>query len=197
MSVDHGCSDVFMSEQFLNRANVVAVLEEMSGERMPEGVAAHTFVKAGFLGGLFHCALEGGFIEVVTALNATARVKRTPGGGKNVLPEEITGSVWVFSLECVREVDFTIALSQVLFMPDAGAFHLTFEVGSDGIGQRGNPVFFPLAIADRDGLVFEVNILDAQAYALHQTQAGTVEQLSHELMCAAQVVDDMKNFLMS
>ena len=39
MGVDHGRGDVLVAEEFLDRAEVAAVLEPVGGEGMAEGVA--------------------------------------------------------------------------------------------------------------------------------------------------------------
>jgi hypothetical protein len=38
MRIDHRGFDIAMAQQFLDRSNVVATLEQMSGKGMPEGV---------------------------------------------------------------------------------------------------------------------------------------------------------------
>jgi hypothetical protein len=196
VGIDHGGANILVAEQFLDGADIIAILQKMGGERVSEGVATDAFAKSRFLGALFHSALEGGFIEVVSALDTAARVERPFGSGEKVLPEEIARGVGVFSLKCMREVDFAAAFGQVLFVQEAGAFDLTLEVGGDGCGQGCHPVFFAFAIAHGDGFVFEIDILNAQANTLHETQTGTVEQLSHEFMHAVQVVEDTQHFLM-
>ena len=67
MGVDHGGADVFVSEQFLDGADVVAVLEEVGGKGVAKGMTGDTFSDAGFAGGFFYGALEAGGFEVVAA----------------------------------------------------------------------------------------------------------------------------------
>jgi len=52
MSVDHGCFDVFVTEQFLDCANVVAVFQQVGGEGMTEGVRGDAFLDPRLAGGL-------------------------------------------------------------------------------------------------------------------------------------------------
>ena len=52
MGVDHGGFDIFVSEEFLDGADIVAVLEEMGGEGMAGGVATDVFGDVGRSGGL-------------------------------------------------------------------------------------------------------------------------------------------------
>ena len=39
MGVDHRCLDVTMAQEFLDRSNIVAAFEQVSGEGMPESMA--------------------------------------------------------------------------------------------------------------------------------------------------------------
>ena len=56
-------------------------------------------------------------------------------------------------------------------MEEANAFDLALKVRDDGVGQGGDAVLFAFAVADRDGLVFEVDVFDTEADAFHQPQA--------------------------
>ncbi len=58
MGIDHGGGEVFMAEQFLDGADIVAVLEQMGGEAMAKGVAAGRFRNASRANGKFDRVLE-------------------------------------------------------------------------------------------------------------------------------------------
>src|SRR5512139_3074985 len=47
MGVDHRRADIPVSEQFLYRPDVVAILEQMSGEGVAEGMAGDVFLDSG------------------------------------------------------------------------------------------------------------------------------------------------------
>jgi hypothetical protein len=52
-----------------------------------------------------------------------------------------------------------------------------------GLGPRrenGHPVFLPLTVANDDLSLVEIDILDPQAQALHETKPGTIQQFRHE-----------------
>ena len=65
MGVDHGGADVLVSEELLDGADVVAVLEEMGGEGVAEGVAGDALGEGGVAVGLGDGALDDGLVEVV------------------------------------------------------------------------------------------------------------------------------------
>ena len=50
MGVDHGRTDILMPQKFLNRADVITRLKQMSGERMAERVAPRMLDYIRFLG---------------------------------------------------------------------------------------------------------------------------------------------------
>ena len=53
MGVDHGGFDVFVTEEFLDGADIVAALEEVGSEGVAEGVASDSFLDMGCSNGLF------------------------------------------------------------------------------------------------------------------------------------------------
>jgi len=44
MGVDHGGFDILVAEQFLDSANVVAILEQVGGEGVTESVGSDTLI---------------------------------------------------------------------------------------------------------------------------------------------------------
>ena len=83
MGVDQGDFDVFVAEEFLDGADVVAALEEVGGE----GVAADAFGEMGGSGGLFECFLESAFVEMVALPSFGVGVLDAATRGKNPLPD--------------------------------------------------------------------------------------------------------------
>ncbi len=82
MGIDHGGPDIFVTEQFLYRADVVAVLQQMGGEAVPRGMTAAMLVDFGGGYALFHRTLDGRLAEVVTPCLARARVDGCRAGGE-------------------------------------------------------------------------------------------------------------------
>jgi hypothetical protein len=46
MGVDHGGFDILLTEEFLDGADIVAIPEELGGERMAEGMRGNGFIQA-------------------------------------------------------------------------------------------------------------------------------------------------------
>ena len=74
MGVDHGGCGVFVTQQFLNSSYVVAVLEEVGGEGVAEGVGCDAFVYLGKKGGRSNRFLKGSFMDMVAACDSGFRV---------------------------------------------------------------------------------------------------------------------------
>lgn len=64
VGVDHGGFEIFVAEEFLDGANVVARFKEVGGETVAEGVACGVFVDARFTNSFFDSFLEGAFAHV-------------------------------------------------------------------------------------------------------------------------------------
>lgn len=93
--------DVFVAEEFLDGADVVAGFEEMGGEGMAEDMRGDMFVDLGGAGRLAHSFLDAAFVEVVAADDAGTRVNGEAVGGEDVLPDPLASGVGVFFGESV------------------------------------------------------------------------------------------------
>lgn len=209
VGVDHGGFDVFVPEEFLDGADVVAVLEEVGGEGVAEGVGGDGFLDAGFLGGGADGFLEEAGVEVVAADPSSvlpkfnfriwggsclAGVAGEGGGGEEVLPDEFAGGVWVFAGEGVGKPDFAESVCEVGLVDALDGSDLALEVGDEGVGEDGDAVVFAFAVADDDLAVAEVYVFDAEADAFHEAESAAVEDFCHELGDAAHVGDEGAGF---
>ena len=65
MGVDHRRADIPVSQELLDRPDVIAVFEEMGGEGMAQGVRAGGLGDASLEPRLFHGPLQNRFMEMV------------------------------------------------------------------------------------------------------------------------------------
>jgi len=65
VGVQHRRTDVLVSEQFLDRANIVPIFEQVRREGVAQGMAARVLGEPGFATGFFDRFLEDGFMEMV------------------------------------------------------------------------------------------------------------------------------------
>ena len=62
VGANHDGADVVVPEKLLNGSDVVMVLQEVGGKRVPESVAARPFCNAGATDGVLHGSLEDGLV---------------------------------------------------------------------------------------------------------------------------------------
>ena len=86
MGVDHGSFDVFVTEEFLDGADIVAALEVVGSEGVAEGMATDAFGNGCRSHGLFECFLESAFVEMVALSSFGVGVLDAATGGKDPLP---------------------------------------------------------------------------------------------------------------
>src|SRR5262245_36419256 len=90
MRVDHRRRDVLVPEELLDGSDVVSVLQQMGGERMPERVAGRSLGQRRRRNGLFHRALQDHLVQMVpTALPGLA-IDVGPRGWEYPLPRQLT-----------------------------------------------------------------------------------------------------------
>src|SRR5215469_4471513 len=116
VGVNHRRSDVFVTEQLLNRTNVIAVFKQMCGEAVSEGVAACRFSDSGCSDGQFHGVLKVFLRNVMPSRLARARVDGRFCGGKEILPHEVARGIGIFSLQSKRQINFAAASGEILSM---------------------------------------------------------------------------------
>ena len=67
VGVDHRRGDVAVPEQFLHCADVVSVLEQVRGERVPEAMARRRLRDARATDRVLHGSLKHGLVQVVAS----------------------------------------------------------------------------------------------------------------------------------
>ena len=66
MGVDHGRSDVFVAEKFLDRPYVIPIFQKVRRKAVPEGVTGSILAHAGLSQSGLNCALHILFIQVMS-----------------------------------------------------------------------------------------------------------------------------------
>src|SRR6266567_8275370 len=178
--IDHGRGDVAVAEEFLDGPDVIAGLEEVRGERVAQGVAARRLGESGLAGGQFDESLEHGFVQVMAAALAGLRVDIGAGRGEDPLPAPLARGAGVFASECAGKLDVAPTAPQVFLMLEAHHLEVGAERGPERGGEHGHAVLPSLSIAHDDLAAGHVHVLDAQAAAFHESQAGAVEEAGHE-----------------
>ena len=127
--VEHRRRRVAVAEQLLDGADVVAALQQVRGEAVPERVRTDRLVDAGGTGARMHGLLQDRFVQMVAATHAGARVERQFRGRKYPLPAPLGGGIRVLPGQRIGQRDGAVS------RPAIGVVHLAdvLQVG----GQRG------------------------------------------------------------
>jgi hypothetical protein len=178
----------------LDRADVVAVLDKMGGEGMPEGVAGTVLRDATASDGIFDCSLEERRIGVVALFGTGIRIVYSPCGGEEILPRPFPRGVGVFPLEVVGEGRFPEAIGKILSMEIACSSKVVGE-GRDAVeGEDRDSVPPSLWFSEGDGSRNEINIFNAEGDAFREPESGAIEQGGHESWGAVEGVEDAVDF---
>lgn len=148
------------------------------------------FVYFGGAGCLTNSFLDDGFVKVVTAGDACARVFGGVVGGKEVLPDPFLVCVGGFLFDGGGKVHCAEAVLKVFLVGDAYLLQMKLERLNQGFGQDGEAVVFAFSITNDDLAVVEVYIFDAEAHGFHDAEAATVHDLGNEFGCTREAANE-------
>lgn len=183
-----------MAEEFLDGADVVAALQEMGGEAVPEGVTAGGFGDAGRAEGKFHGVLKVFLAEVVAAGFEGARVDGEFGCGEDVLPRPGAGGVTIFPVEGGGKVDGSGPAGEVLTVQLLDAREVGLQRLDEPLREEGYPFALAFTFSNGDVVVGKVDVFDAEADSFEEAQAAAVEQVNHEAVVALKMGQDGAGF---
>jgi hypothetical protein len=89
MGVDHRRTHVFVAQELLDGADVIARFQQMRGERMAERVANRVLDDAGFANGPSNGALHQRLVDVVAAILPRSAILPATLLGKGPLPSTV------------------------------------------------------------------------------------------------------------
>jgi len=136
---------------------------------MPEGVATDMLDHGGFADGFLYSPLQNGLMDVVAAFLAGFRVLPAAFLWKNPLPSPFGGGVRVFAVQGVGQLDAPSALGEILLVNRLDLPQMVLKGGFERFGKHCDSVIGPLAVPDEDFVAREVDVLDAEAQALHES----------------------------
>ena len=126
VGVNHCGTDVPMTQQFLDRPDVVSVLEQVGGERVAECVACDMFLDAGQRRRFFDGALKDRFVQMVQAPKSGFGIQIVPMRGKYPLPSPCVVCIRVLSAKRFRQSNAAAAFLQILFKMNPDIFEMRF-----------------------------------------------------------------------
>jgi hypothetical protein len=167
VGIDHSCLDILVAQEFLDRSDVVAVGQKVSGEAVAQGMRCDMFVNAGFEGSSADRLLDHPRVYVVPPKDPGPNVSGQAGGRKGVLPDPARIGLGVFAREGMRKVDRPVTLGQILSVDQTHDVQVAVQVGQQAFGQDGRAVVIAFGVANGDLFEVKVQILHSQAEALH------------------------------
>ena len=80
-------------------------------------------------------------------------------------------------------------------MEDFDAGEVFAQRSFESFGQEGDAVFIALAVANEDLVEVEIDVLDAEAEALHEAESSAVKELGEKLVGAGHRGKDAVSFV--
>ena len=96
MGINHGGTDVFVAQQFLNCTNIVSVLQEMGGEAVTKCMTADEFINPGHLRSFLDRFIQTALMNMMTPLDTASWVNGDGFSWKHILPGEFPVGVFIF-----------------------------------------------------------------------------------------------------
>ena len=149
MGVNHGGPHITMSQEFLNRPNVIIPLEQMTGKAVAKCMGAGTLANPGSVYCLFYRLLDMRFMQMVPPVFPGRVLPGQLAGREKPLPDKLSGRVFIFSLQCVHQKNTGISPIQIPLMKVFQRLDMSPEFRENGLRKGHGPVFLSLAVMNR------------------------------------------------
>ena len=151
---------------------------------MAQGVATGRFGQSRRTHGLFHGALQGLLVDMMSSCHAGTKVDRAVSRRKHILPAPFPRRVRILLRQRIRQVNLAKTLFHVMFVDQPDFLQVHAQGLDHRLRQHRHPILFALAVAHGDLPIAEIHVLHPQAGAFQQPQAGPVEQFRHQTVLA-------------
>src|SRR2546425_8768298 len=148
--MDHGRTDVAMPQQFLDRPDVAAVLEQVGSERVAQRVTGRALRYSRVPDGLLEGSLDDRLVKMMPTALAGHSVDVEASGGKHPLPDPLPACVRILACQCPRKLDPAGSLPEIDIMLLLRGFQVASELRANDGRKRRSSVFVALAAADGD-----------------------------------------------
>ena len=167
VGINHRGGNVLVSKQLLDGTDIVATFKQVRGKAVSERVAAGCFRNTRLLDGEFDGVLKILLGNVMPAEFARARVAGEFSGWENVLPRPGAIGVAIFAFQSERQKDPPAAVCEIALVERTGVREMQLQWSPQPLWQQSHALTKPLAVANCDLAVTEINVFDAQADAFH------------------------------
>ena len=185
MGVDHRRGDVAVPKKLLHRPDVMAVFQEVRGERVAHRVRGRVLFDTGLPHRKMECTLQDGLVKVVAARLPCLVITVVTGRRKDPLPGPLPSGVRVLLCERMRQLDPACPGLEIERVLRTHVCKVANEIHLEPGRQHRTAIARPFARTHEDLVPRQVYVLDAKPAALKQPQAGAVEQSSHQSRDAA------------
>ena len=194
MCINHRSADIAVAEEFLNRADVIPIFKQMGCKRMSKRVRGSRFGYSGLANGLFHCFLQNGFVQMMSAFFSRYFVCKMADCWKYPLPAPL--------FPAFRYLRSSVLGKATRPMPRSRSrwcCRLTTSrcLASGSLTAAGSIVCLslsPLTNSDYDLIAGEIDFLDSQPQAFHQSEAWSLKQHSHDPIGAVEEAENRPDF---
>src|SRR2546425_781168 len=100
---------------------------------------------------------------MMSSLLAAARINRSSGGRKGVLPAPILLRLRILSCERIRQEHFAKTCFKIVSVQQSHLRKMTGQRLVQARGQHGNAILFAFAVTNRKLTVGEVHVLNSQS----------------------------------
>ena len=148
MRVDHRRLHVAMAQQLLDRADIVAGLEEVSREAVAQGVRTNWLGNPGRPCRVVDGALGNRLVEMKPLRRAEARVGADLRRREDPLPASLAIGVRVLPRQGIRKLNAAESRFQVAIVKAAYTVEVRSEVLFDGAREHGDAILVALALSN-------------------------------------------------
>jgi len=117
------------------------------------------------------------------------------GCRKDPLPPPLFPRVWIFALKGIGQSDSAQASLKIALVLSSYQIKVLGERFFDCCGKHRVPVLVPLTSPNYDLVTVEINVLDPQPQAFHQSKSRSIEQHDHDPIRAAEAAKNRPAFL--
>lgn len=163
MGIDHRRFHILVSQQLLDRPNVIAIFQQVGSETMAQRMARDAVGEGQALGRASHCSLKTTFIQVMATESPAAGIGGRLLGGEDIRPAPFPFGIGELACQGIGQVNRAIALPQVFLVYSLHLLEVVLQRGDQDGGQHRAAVFLAFAVAHGDLAIGDVQVFDPQA----------------------------------
>jgi hypothetical protein len=161
--VNHRRADIRMAEQFLNRSNIVAVLEQMRRKGVAERVAADPFRNPSPADRGRDRALHDRFVQMISGRWSESQVSANSRRGKHELPAPVGCRIGILPFECRRKSHAAETIGQIPMMLAPHVSEMRRQARLQARGEHRSAILLSLPTPDYDLIAVEIEVFDASS----------------------------------